>query len=507
VTDPEVAYWQGFGEGLLDGFRRHASAPFRKWFGFSGGTGFLIDSSDELTEAGKFFVDIKFIQDIALNYGVLLGEWIHDSSMSGHVDVAAPIHLIGHSAGGFVVGEAALSLSLRSEPVDVDLVTMLDTPLPWLAHVSVLPDPTYVERYITSILGLAAFPEVQQVPYNADNPFFRYGEAGNKGGSADLVDAHAEAHRWYLRTIQDPDDSTGFQWSPFASGPRAAEMIILTPTPRLSPPPANGVWDDFQHFGGVVVENDLCTLAEQSDAGVYKNIQIPVGGTSMNFSYRFIGHSDGDFLQVTYGSNLLYTSPSTRATQEIFYPVSIPISEYAGEAQQLVITLVSRGEANASVTLRDFVVDEVSDADYDGLTNEDEIGHGTNPLRWDTDGDFVGDSGEISAGTNPLRTDTDGDGQSDYAEQLAGTDPLDSSSVLRIEKLALDGAKAVVEWESVLGRSYSLLWSDDLNFENSEPLAPSFQGTGERMSFSDFFNSPFEERGFFWIEVSKDGTE
>lgn len=42
------------------------------------------------------------------------------------------------------------------------------------------------------------------------------------------------------------------------------------------------------------------------------------------------------------------------------------------------------------------------DNDNDGLSDEDEVTHGTNPINPDTDGDGVKDGDEVKAGTNSL---------------------------------------------------------------------------------------------------------
>lgn len=70
------------------------------------------------------------------------------------------------------------------------------------------------------------------------------------------------------------------------------------------------------------------------------------------------------------------------------------------------------------------------DADHDGLTNGEEQRLGTNPFRWDTDGDGLSDGAEVhQLGTDPLRQDTDGDHISDAAEiRLTLTDPLNPDS-------------------------------------------------------------------------------
>lgn len=67
-----------------------------------------------------------------------------------------------------------------------------------------------------------------------------------------------------------------------------------------------------------------------------------------------------------------------------------------------------------------------SDSDDDGLADGDEVSDGTDPLDADTDRDGLADGEEGAAGTDPLRADTDGDGFADGLEAGAGTDPLDA---------------------------------------------------------------------------------
>ncbi len=69
------------------------------------------------------------------------------------------------------------------------------------------------------------------------------------------------------------------------------------------------------------------------------------------------------------------------------------------------------------------------DSDLDGLSNEQELDKGTNPLLADTDGDGLTDGEEVfTYHTNPTSPDTDGDGVNDGAEVLAGTDPNSATS-------------------------------------------------------------------------------
>ncbi|HIN86554.1 MAG TPA: hypothetical protein EYN06_08745, partial [Myxococcales bacterium] len=70
----------------------------------------------------------------------------------------------------------------------------------------------------------------------------------------------------------------------------------------------------------------------------------------------------------------------------------------------------------------------INDDDNDGLSNEDEVGYGTDPTNPDSDDDGLLDGAEVmDHGTNPLNPDTDGGGVSDGVEVDAGTDPLDAN--------------------------------------------------------------------------------
>jgi len=72
-----------------------------------------------------------------------------------------------------------------------------------------------------------------------------------------------------------------------------------------------------------------------------------------------------------------------------------------------------------------FRLGDHSDADGDGIFDcRERFVHGTNPLRWDTDGDGLSDGDEIASGIDPLSRDTDGDGYPDDEEIASATNPL-----------------------------------------------------------------------------------
>ena len=74
---------------------------------------------------------------------------------------------------------------------------------------------------------------------------------------------------------------------------------------------------------------------------------------------------------------------------------------------------------------------EPVDTDADGLSDEDEVLSGTDPLVADTDADGLSDGEEVNThGTDPLVADTDAGGVDDGQEVLDGTDPLDGTDDL-----------------------------------------------------------------------------
>jgi hypothetical protein len=71
-----------------------------------------------------------------------------------------------------------------------------------------------------------------------------------------------------------------------------------------------------------------------------------------------------------------------------------------------------------------------ADDDNDGLSDLAEATAGTDPFRFDTDGDTLGDGEEVDIYlTDPLLADTDADGFGDVVEVGAGSDPNNSSSI------------------------------------------------------------------------------
>jgi hypothetical protein len=144
---------------------------------------------------------------------------------------------------------------------------------------------------------------------------------------------------------------------------------------------------------------------------------------------------DGDFLCVNFGGSrdLFFSMDMELSRDGAATCVEVPLDGLDAKSGPLVITLVSRGAANAVAEISDVRLEVSLDPDGDGLTTAEVQTPGTDPLLADTDGDGLTDSDEVdNRHTDPLAADTDGDGQADAAELVAGTNPLQNGSVFRV---------------------------------------------------------------------------
>ncbi|MEI6892812.1 MAG: thrombospondin type 3 repeat-containing protein [Pontiella sp.] len=80
--------------------------------------------------------------------------------------------------------------------------------------------------------------------------------------------------------------------------------------------------------------------------------------------------------------------------------------------------------------------------------------------------------------------DTDGDGLLNWEEYYAGTDPTDASSVLAFNSMTVDGADVVLIWQSVEGKSYSILTHTSLTFPNVGTVASGIVATSNETSYT-----------------------
>jgi hypothetical protein len=230
----------------------------------------------------------------------------------------------------------------------------------------------------------------------------------------------------------------------------------------------------FSAFGQVSESGGVYMITEQADAGIFKQIAIPLGVERLRFKYKFGGTGDGDFLAVRFGSRPeMYFGLDLVVSRDDYLEVEVELGEYAGLTDNLVFTLVSRGTAGAILEIKDIEMTESDDPDADGLTVAQEIAAGTSSQNPDSDGDGWDDAYEVNVShTNPTLRDTDGDGVPDPVEALAGTNASDNASVFRVKETTRNADGSItLRWSAELGKTYRILMSSSPGFENFESVA------------------------------------
>jgi hypothetical protein len=485
-------------------------------------------------EAINFGFDLWWVKKNGITTGQILANWIYLNSRVGaspQINPDKPIHLIGHSAGGFVVGEAARLLkhpqNATVQPVYVDLVTLLDTPFPPKDHLALgsnrYPTPGTTERYISSFYGdldepLAWFTAPHTwyrcsyklkswLPFDTLSP--------NEGG-------HGYSYVWFTRNTTwnagDPDaelERNGFEWSPIIN-PATRISKPYTPPQAIPPPPEDGppqpappvddlpdiVPTGWQTFGNAAPSGGTWTLTELDDAGIWKDLALPTTAATLAFEFHFLTAGDGDFLAVHFGDNpVLYQGLDLPLSRDAWLQAQIPLDLLPALTGKLAFTLVSRGVVNAQVQLRNLRITQSEDVDADGLAVDQETTAGSDPRNPDTDGDGISDGDEVSTyGTDPLQADSDGDGQNDAAELAAGTGPLANGSVFRVTAITrMPQGGVELQWSGAAGRSYRVLRSPELGTGNYDTLAFGVPSALPITTYTD--PNPPPLRAFYWIEV------
>ena len=473
--------------------------------------GTAVDVVDNTIQTEDFLADLYAVRENGVCMGQVLAGWVFENSMGSNpgIDSNRPIHLIGHSAGGFVMGECARSLK-NIQHITVDRVTMLDTPFPYPNHLgagdSPYPNPGVAERVISSNYG------VVQMPFQTYPPFGTYYQCNvldslyGQTSSWDQGEAgHGNSYVWYSGTIADADSPYGFANSPILSGIKVApRMQPRSPAPPLDSPdtPPDFIPTGWQTFGSAVEDTGTWTLSEDADAGMWTDMAMPVGAQNLAFEFHFTQAGDGDFLAVHFGDMpVLYRGIDQALSRDGWIPAEIPLDLIGATNGKFVFTLVSRGNPNAQVQVRNIRITQSNDVDGDGLTNDEEIALGTDPRNPDTDGDGLSDSDEVHIyHTNPLLADTDGDGQSDASEIMAGTDPLSSASFFRITDIHQEaGGGMTMSWPGAVGRTYRVRRSQEIGTDNYEIIGQGIPAVQPLTSFTD--TAPPAGRGFYWVEV------
>ena len=483
----------------------------------------------------NFVFDAYFVRDFGLITGQQLASWIYQNSTLGgspQINAAKSIHLIGHSAGGFVAGEAARILKhLDGGPpvITVDRVTMLDTPFPLASHFRTggknYAGPGTADQFVSSFYGTLPMPFVS---YPNPHQWFRHrivGNALNVFNFSTGDGGHGYSHVWYRDTIwQDDFSSDGFALSPIINpatrAPREASLNSLLaldstdrtvhsfePAPHQNGPHAlklpSLVPTGWQTFGNATENSGTWTFYEQADAGIWTDLTMPLEAGSLKFDFHFTDAGNGDFLAVHFGDlPVLFRGLDLPLSRDGWLPMEIPLDLVTATTGKLIFTLVSRGNPNASVQVRNIQITQSDDPDSDGLTVTQEQTLGTDPRNSDSDGDGLTDGNEANLHfTDALATDTDGDGQNDASELAAGTDPIQSGSVFRVTRITrLPNGSMSFEWPGVAGKRYRVMRSQEIGTGNFEILAVEVAGTGAPIEFVD--PNPPAPRGFYWVELN-----
>lgn len=492
--------------------------------------------------------DYELIRPYGLAHGKVLADIIEDYAEIGLIDRSKSVHLIGHSAGGFVAGECGKALK-RAGYANVQ-ATMLDTPAPASEHFVDRSNGCRLERYIANRYSGAPPPYppdwyslVEKIDFYNRRfeyhvPVFQSAASGSTSASApyyetrfrifpdgyyhrfvldlisnDHVQQHDYAHSWYIDSASSSMSGGGFEYSPFmrtapfpASPSRGFQAGLLAsgsmsenaPTSSASTPLSG-----FSTFGEVSESSGVFTLTEQENSGIYVDTTLPPEVSAFVFSYRWTTLGDGDFLSVHWNEEPpLAMIPAVGMDAGVFVETEVPLEGFAGQTGRLTVKLVSRNDANAVIELTGFSLRTSEDPDGDGLSAEDEANFGTDPMKPDTDGDGLNDDYEaLTAFTNPLAADTDGDGMSDAKELAGGTNPLSSASLLRISNFQFhpDGS-VLLTWPSVSGKNYRIVRAADVTRLDYLTIESGISASAPTNTFID--TPPADaSKAFYWIEV------
>ena len=143
------------------------------------------------------------------------------------------------------------------------------------------------------------------------------------------------------------------------------------------------------------------------------------------------------------------------------------------------------------------------DLDFSNVTSNITV---TAQYGEDTDNDQMPDTWELQiieasggalsdiAAVNPT-DDLDGDGHSNYSEYIAGMSPTNSASVFTIQTNLSSSTDFIMNWDSITGRVYNVLWTGSLTNEFNaitNGIAP------PQNSYTD---TVYSAAGFYKLEV------
>ncbi len=497
------------------------------------------------------YIDVRWVDYIEMAFtikhdgvdqGRLLKKWIEQELAAARIDPTAKIHLIGHSAGCFVVGECALKLGKKITQVTMlDPIYVDDTPFLKYPMAGGRLEAFFISGFSFGFPGndyLFSPPTVNR----GTKPGDIYGtdklsktncymgtlptcwlskkidvlNAGMPPSSdASWKRMHSWTYEWYTTNtvMQTPTPANGFYYSPLlnngfhgystASMSAPKQLATLSTLSEIIGVVTQQV-TGCSTFGNVTYNSGTYTVTEQANAGIFKTMTMPNNTEELVFRYRYASPGDGDFLSVHWGTNtVLYIGRDTAFIPGDVIDATIDMTEYRGQTDMLTFKLVSRGATNAVIELSSIGITLSNDPDNDGLTNDEEAALGTNPLKTDTDGDGLGDGEEVNTyHTNPLLKDSDGDGMDDDKEIACGTNPMVSSDVFAVTDITLiPGVGTQIRWPSVTGKSYDLLKWTNLTDNAFITIGGRILATAPTNTFTD--DAEGTGACFYWLRIAE----
>ncbi len=116
----------------------------------------------------------------------------------------------------------------------------------------------------------------------------------------------------------------------------------------------------FEIFGDVTFNSGEYIIKEKSNSGIFATVNIPknFGYGALTFNYKFTGGEDGDFFIVsikdldTNSETTGYIGQNLQLSRDDYIDgIAEPISE--SDKLQLIFKLVSRGEVNSTLSIKD----------------------------------------------------------------------------------------------------------------------------------------------------------
>ena len=467
--------------------------------------------------------DLLEVKQYGIAHGIVLADWIEENIALGNIDDTKDIHIIGHSAGGFVAGMCGSMLGNT-----ITQITMLDTPLPYKGvKKSYIPDGGLVEAYITEF-GLTSLRSTGTQTY-----VVKVYEDGIRrvldslptfiisGGSeaavlqemlfdpvpslgeppsisyflSSFASGHSWAHDWYTtNTVVDTNSLHGFYYSPFMGNgfhgytPTQASAMAMRAMAAAEETTSSMLITNFNSFGDVVMNDPQYTITEAANAGIYKELALPIGAQSIEFQYQFTSPGDGDFLSVHWGTNeTSFIGLDLGISRDNPVDGIVSLTEHAGTTNTLTFKLVSRNATNAVLSISNIVMEVSSDPDGDGLATTNETALGTDPLNADSDGDGISDGDEINThGSDPLLADSDNDGLADGQEIQCGTSPTNALDRLEItDFVSSTNQDFTIQWLSVGGKQYDIIRSKSLPMDSYTTVADGIYATPPTNTVTD----------------------